>query len=106
MEHNPEHFYIQELDREIRAGNFHPMPKGAQTIWSQKLSSKKVLEFRAWVQVLNPKAPSVQYANQWLSSGYVPSAIYAELMSRFAYDPIAFQDTNLTPNQVAALLDD
>lgn len=105
MEHNPDHFFIQELDREIRTGNFHPMPKDARNIWFQKLSSKRVLDLRAWVQILNPQAPSVQYARKWLNSGYVPSAIYTELMSRFAYDTTAFQGTNVTPDQVVGLLD-
>lgn len=104
LEHTPEHFFIDELEQDVQDGRFDAIPENARHIWFQKLSNKNMLELRIFTQLLNSEAPSVQYAQQWLDSGYVPSAIYAEIMSRLANDSIAFKETNFTTEQVAALL--
>lgn len=104
IEKTEDHFFLEEINDAFRSGNAGWLADKRGYLWGHPLKSESLIQLRVWASMLNPRSESVQYLNRWLNSGFVPSGMYPELIERLGNDALAFENVDLSGDQIALLL--
>ena len=103
---NPEHFFLDTIEENIRAGNVEWLAEKRGYRWGTPVKPETMIRLRAWATMLNSESASVARIKEWIASGFVPSGIYPDLLDSIAKDPQAFENIEVDPSEIAMIIGD